>query len=325
MAPFIRPIGFALVFALLCALTGPNGARGASENMSSRQLAAGYGEQQVVCEAIRQRHLVSGAQMNGRTLNFLLFDAASRGCLELVQRFIDEGASIEARDRSGNTALLLAARAGETKTVRFLLDAGADLHHRNLAGGSALLQAVTMNRRRTAKVLLAAGADPNIRTRRGVTALITAAYNGNGRIAEMLLAAGADPGGQDLTGKAAMIYAAGKGYGDILDMLLDAGVAVDARYGNNLTALMWAAGHTNDVPATEGEAAVRQLIEHGADVSLTDDRGWTALMIAAERGHEEIVSLLLATGADPTTRGLKGKTAAELAGNAAVRALLEAP
>ena len=122
-----------------------------------------------------------------------------------------------------------------------------------------------------------------------------------------------------------MVYAAGKGFTDIAEMLLDAGVEVNARYGNGLTALMWAAGHTNDVPVREGEETVRRLLDRGADIALTDDRGWTALMIAAERGHKEIVTLLLSAGADPKARGLNGETAAALAGDPATRALLAAP
>ncbi len=43
-----------------------------------------------------------------------------------------------------------------------------------------------------------------------------------------------------------MVYAAGKGYPDIVAKLLDAGLDVDGRYDHDLTALMWAAGHSND-------------------------------------------------------------------------------
>jgi ankyrin repeat protein len=70
---------------------------------------------------------------------------------------------------------------------------------------------------------------------------------------------------------------------------------------------------------------VRGLLDRGADVALKDGRGWTALMIAADRGHKEIVALLLSAGADPMVSGSKGETAAELASDPAIRSLLAVP
>ena len=99
-------------------------------------------------------------------------------------------------------------------------------------------------------------------------------------------------------------------------------MAVDARYGNALTALMWAAGHSNDVPAREGLETVELLLTRGAGVDLADDRGRTALMIAAQRGHAEVVARLLAAGADPAVRDHDGRTALDLASGSAVRQAL---
>jgi ankyrin repeat protein len=36
---------------------------------------------------------------------------------------------------------------------------------------------------------------------------------------------------------------------------------------------------------------------HGADAGVEDDEGWTALKIAAEKGHHKIAQLLQAAGA----------------------------
>lgn len=45
-------------------------------------------------------------------------------------------------------------------------------------------------------------------------------------------------------------------------------------------------------------------------------------MIAAERGHVEVVSLLLERGADPTRRDGEGRTALALAADESVRTAL---
>jgi ankyrin repeat protein len=43
--------------------------------------------------------------------------------------------------------------------------------------------------------------------------------------------------------------------------------------------------------------AVRLLLEHGADVEKKDIYGQTALQVAAEEGHDEVVELLRKHGA----------------------------
>ena len=67
---------------------------------------------------------------------------------------------------------------------------------------------------------------------------------------------------------------------------------------------MWAAGHANDVPDTEGVKTTELLLARGARLDDVDDRGRSALMMAAELGHGEIIKLLLARRA---TADLKDK------------------
>ena len=40
------------------------------------------------------------------------------------------------------------------------------------------------------------------------------------------------------------------------------------------------------------------LLDHGADVAAADNKGFTALMLAAIGGHEAVTKLLLDHGAD---------------------------
>lgn len=289
-------------------------------------LAGGHpGGHARICQEIAQRHMVAPKPLPARKLNFLLFDAAGRGCDDLVRAFLDAGASVAARDRFGNTALTIAARMGETETVLLLLDAGAVMDHRNLAGATPLMRAVGDGRRRTAKALVEAGANVNLSDNKGLTPLIIAAFNGDAHMVELLLEAGADPGAADATGKSAIVYAAGRGYPRIVARLIEAGVEPARAWGNRLTVLMWAAGHANDVPEAEGLATLEVLLEAGAPVDAVDDRGRTALMIAAERGHAAIVERLLGAGADPAVRDAEGLAAADLAANDAVRAALDLP
>lgn len=317
----LRPaaLGAALLLAVgVAAAPAARAQTGAGEEpeiYSSRGAGLACAE---IAQAIARRQ--EGGE--ARTLNFLLFDSAGHGCRAEAEALLAAGASVEARDRFGNTPLLIAARQGHEDLVGFLLDRGSRLEQRNLAGSTALLRAVQAERRKTVELLLAADADPNLANSQGVTPLAAAAFAGNARLVRALLEAGADPQAVDRGGKGPIVYAAGRGFADIVAALLDAGVDPDRRYGNDLTALMWAAGHANDAPEAEGLATVELLLARGASVEPLDDRGRSALMIAAERGHALAVSALLAAGADPGLTDREGLTALDLAAGEAVREAL---
>lgn len=253
--------------------------------------------QSLVCDEVEQSYIVKQTRLQDRGLDFFLFAAAAKGCEMLVRRFLDLGASPEARDRIGNTALLLAARAGKRKIVQTLIDEGARLEHKNLAGDTALLLAAIGNRRGVVRLLIEAGADPKIGNKRRVTPLMAAAFNGNGSIGAILLKAGADPTPIDATGKTATIYAAARGFSKVVALLLDAGADVNQRAGNGLTALMWAAGHSNDVPEKDALATLNLLLARGAALDLADNRGRTARMTAMAQGHAGIAARLAEAGA----------------------------
>ena len=63
------------------------------------------------------------------------------------------------------------------------------------------------------------------------------------------------------------------GSAPIVDRLLALGVDIDAAYGNDLTLLMWAAGHADDVPEQDGVDLVSSLLKRGATVDRADNRG----------------------------------------------------
>ena len=94
-------------------------------------------------------------------------------------------------------------------------------------------------------------------------------------------------------------------------------------WGHDLTALMWAAGHANDAPKSDGVAAARLLLDAGAKIDNQDDRGRTALMIAAERNHGHMVEILLDAGADSSIRDKNGSTALDLAASEAISTILK--
>jgi ankyrin repeat protein len=266
------------VLALFCALT-----------------VCHAGAAEADCRTLEQNYTQTKAGLTSIQLNAMLFASAAKDCAPLARRLIEAGASLQARDRAGAMPLAHAARGGHVAMVDRLLAEGAAIDARDLSGATALYAAAEAERPSTVAALLSRGADPNLTGRSEVSPLAAAAFRGNDRIVELLLSRGADPDHVDATGKAPIVYAAARGFVAVVRRLLDAGVDANVRYGNDLTALMWAAGHEDGVGASAAVAVVELLIERGAAIDAADNRGRTALMIAAERGDAAVAETLSMT------------------------------
>ncbi len=216
----------------------------------------------------------------------LLFTAAKFGCEPEARGLLDRGAAIDARDRTGSTALAKAAEAGKVEVVTLLLEHGAHINARAIDGSTPLFLAAQADRGNAVALLLAKGADPNPPGRKGLTPLEAAAYNNAETSVRLLLQHGANPDALDDEGKSAIVYAAGRANTAVVGALLDAGVDINRRYAHGLTALMWAAGPDVSAGTEDVEATVRLLLTRGARADLKDDRGQTAAAIAQSSGRE---------------------------------------
>jgi ankyrin repeat protein len=272
-----------------------------------------------ICRSMEQRYEQIERGASTIEVNAMLFSAADKGCIDLAKLVLSEGASVEARDRFGAKPLARAAAAGEIEIVTLLLEKGAPLDARDLDGSTALFKAAETGRLPIVKLLIERGADINLPGRNGITPLSAGAYMGSAPIVQLLMEKGADPKVIDKTQKAAIVYAAGRGFFPIVRLLLDHGVDVNAKYGNDLTALMWAAGNSAEAGVKDVEQVITLLIERGATLDDQDNRGRTALMIAAELGHAAAVDQLLAHGADKSIKDKQGKTASDLTSLTALR------
>jgi ankyrin repeat protein len=184
-----------------------------------------------------------------------------------------------------NGQLVMAARTGQVPRVLALLEQGASVNSRDRNGDSPLNMAAAKGNADMVAALLKAGADVNLANVAGVTPLMGAGLAANEAMFRSLLAAGAKTEPLDRVKKNAATYAAASGCTGCIQALVAAGVPVTAKLENDLTLLMWAAAYGH-------EATVRLLLDNGAQRTDRDARGKTAADMAREGTHLAVAKLL---------------------------------
>ncbi len=269
-----------------------------------------------------------------------LMSAAMRGHLEVAERLLEAGADINAVDARGASILMLAAMGGGNDVARMLLAAGADLDARTDDGSTALFFAAARLDEKIVRLMIDMGAGAAVVNQSGQTPLMAACLFGrrDGVIVD-LSRAGADVNQQTVKGNTALALAAITGDRGAVEQLIDVGADVNAVVEKGKTALMLSA-LSGSRPAAElvADAAVpswtdasadivRLLLEHGAELDITDEDGVTALGLAAGTGRVDVVAALIDAGADVNAGGELGRTPLSYAaGNArleVVRLLLD--
>ncbi|MEW6351608.1 MAG: ankyrin repeat domain-containing protein [Thermodesulfobacteriota bacterium] len=231
-----------------------------------------------------------------------LWVAALTGDTQELQRFIDAGADVNARDGQGWTPLMNAAQKGHVEAVKLLLDKGANpvvercgrsaAVEADVSGGNPEIVALLVNK--------GLGAVPNSGAQQ--RPLLASACNwGRVEVVKLLLAKGADVNETGPGGASPLILACSEGQTEVAKVLLENGADVNQRDAEGRTALIGA--------TWRGELeAVKLLLSYGADVNAVNKHGRPAHSFAREAPLRE---LLKAHGAreDLPTWG-RGKTSA---------------
>jgi len=252
--------------------------------------------------------------------------AAMTGDAQAVTRLIELGLPINALDAQACTALLRAAGGGHDIIVRYLLSNGADHRIAARTGATALSAAISMRHAHVVDVLLRNGADAEQSLPGGVTPLMLASALGLPDIISHLLSRGAEINARDAQGFNALHCAAIHGFSSrdkqrviaMFDMLLYADIEFDSATQTGLhTPLHFLLGARAEAGASCDEevliAAMERLLSEGVELDTQDQRGMSALHLAAMHGLSRIVNRLLREGASRNTRDSLGRTPHELA------------
>ena len=155
----------------------------------------------------------------------------------------------------------------------------------------------------------------------GCTALLQAVKRNDADCAEILLRNKANANIRDKQGRLPLHWAAFHGNAKMTDLLIPVTTSIDAKTASDR---LFAAQKALSIAARNQGMQCRFSHQENGDFGFSQE---TALHIAAEKGHKEVVQILLDKGANPNIQDEKGNTPFTLAqenGHAHVADLLAA-
>lgn len=164
------------------------------------------------------------------------------------------------------------------------------LENRDADGRTPLVIATKARDTDAARALILAGADVNAKDNMQDSAFLYSGAEGLDDILVLTLDHGADVNSTNRFGGTALIPAAEKGHPSTVQLLIDAGVRIDHINNSGWTALLEAVVYGDGSPTYQD--IVSRLLAAGADRDILDAQGRTALQIAQQSGQIDIARLL---------------------------------
>lgn len=208
----------------------------------------------------------------------------------LTKTLLDAGASVDATDEYGRTALTCAASVSKRASVRLLMERGANVNVSDHDGDTALHTAADQKDVGIVQLLLARDARVNARDSEGVVPLHNAAFKGQTDIVGLLLAHRGAVDVRDNNGSAPLHYAARGGSRDCVAALILRGAQMNMKDGDGDTPLSIAVRYSR-------ADCVRSLLAGGALVNTKNNAGQTPLAYALASQNKQIVKMLTDAGA----------------------------
>jgi uncharacterized protein len=253
------------------------------------------------------RQLISqGADVNAKdsTVQSAYLIATSEGYDELLELTMASGADLASLDSYRGTGLIRAAERGHSDIVGRLLRAGIDVNHVNRLEWTALDEAIVYgdggpNYVNTVRALVAGGADLERVAGDGRTPLQHARDGGQDVIVKTLQSAIEAMPLDPSTAAATLLQAAADGDPDRVALALRAGASIESRDGQGRTPLLLASVADNlDV--------ARLLVVLGADPDAQDNQRDSAWLVTGVTGSVAMLEILLPAHPDLALRNRFG-------------------
>lgn len=257
-------------------------------------------------ELPRARRLVrQGADVNAKdeTEQSAYLIATSEGYLDLLRLTLRNGAKVNDKDSWNGTGLIRAAERGHSLLVGELLRAGINRDHVNRIGYQAIHEAVLLGKdtpfyATTVRVLAAGGVELDRRSpSAGLTPLEMARHRGYSGLERIMdTVTTAD---RPADPDSALLRAAQAGDADAVAVALRAGADIEARDQHDRTALLLSAAHDHI-------AVAEVLVAMGANPDALDDRHDTPWLVTGVTGSVAMLETLLPADPDLTIRNRFG-------------------
>ena len=279
--------------------------------------------------AMVKKLLVAGADPNAAqpTGETVLMRCAHTGSVDAMKLLIEHGADVNAAESwEGQTALMWAVAEKHSDVARALIEHGADVGAHTKGDFTPLLFAAQQGDLDSARILLEAGANVNDAPPDGMNPLLVASASGHGALAAFLLDQNADSNATNDSEYTALHYATlRRNMLDLVEALLARGANPNTRIARHRTRAggITMIGATPILLAAEAGniAAMRALVEAGADPLLKTKENTTLLLVALGAGqfgersesqlqrHHETAQLAVEMGSDVNAAGEHGWTA----------------
>ena len=292
--------------------------------------AAYYGHKEAVLFLLSNEADIEGRDSAGTTP---LHAAAWTGNERLFKTLLRKGADISAQDYDGWGAAVYATSQGQEGITRLLLaNSGGDMkallkantlrHDAKLGHADAVLRILSEDTPDSS------GEDETVKKLLLDQSLVGAAEAGHEELVQKLLARGADSKATDGSGSTVMHWAAWGGHTEVGNLKHDEEHDRDhededkPKPSSSEPAIQL----DPEYRSHHHESVMRMLLDAGADINGPNSQGCTALHWVSGAGSPAMVSFLLANGADRTMLDNSGRSALDRAigtGDKAVIALLQ--
>ena len=193
-----------------------------------------------------------------------------------------------------------AIRRDDEKGIRQLIKSGFNLEEKNSRGKTPLMMAAIRGRDRIVRILIESGAQLDTKSNGGKTALMFACEEGFFKVVKMLLLAGADSKIKDNNGRTALLLTAEAKHMSNAKKMKEEKVGDITYFGYHE---MHKRSHV------QYRKILRLLVANGADINEMNSNGETALMVACQREHFNLVKEIISLGCDIELEDNRGYTA----------------